>query len=423
MSRMRESPRSRNRSVSYRTEFNLEIEQRIVQLRRRMVEVRDLMVDGFPYKDSERVRLELQIRQAVRQAFGDGSPEYQRHQYFRLKPNDLEATIAMMKDLIGRLEKQKFDLPDDLQPTPLPITDAVADGSDGPPAVAFPQAAPASTGAGRQAPRAQTSMAATESLLPGTAAESVQPGPARQPGPQPAVGKPGPIRSSESPMPSPQSAASRARSEPIGTSRAGGGNQRAASQQPATNARATIKRGELAMIANKPRHDGTEPGRETRAESWADDSPPDLAAIRRLCTGFHAVARQLRQRHDDRATLDVEDEHDVQDLFHALLRLEFQDIRTERWEPSYAGGDERTTFLLGPEGLAMVIKRTKPGLGGRELKMQLDIDAQRYSGRQDCQTLLCFVYDPEGRIANPREFEASLTQEDEGRAIAVQISP
>jgi len=177
------------------------------------------------------------------------------------------------------------------------------------------------------------------------------------------------------------------------------------------------------MIANKSRHEGTETLRESRVEPWIGDGATALTSIRKLCTGFHAVARQLRQRHDDRPTLDVEDEHDVQDLFHALLRLEFHDIRTERWIPGYAGGDERTTFLFPSEGLALVIKRTKPGLGGRELKAQLDIDAQRYSGRPDCQTLLCFVYDPEGRIANPREFEAGLTREDEGGTIAVQISP
>jgi hypothetical protein len=57
-----------------------------------------------------------------------------------------------------------------------------------------------------------------------------------------------------------------------------------------------------------------------------------------LAERFHAVVRQMRKRHDSRSTLDVADEYDVQDLFHALLTIYFDDIRKEEWAPSYAGG-------------------------------------------------------------------------------------
>lgn len=54
--------------------------------------------------------------------------------------------------------------------------------------------------------------------------------------------------------------------------------------------------------------------------------------IKTLCTRFHLMARQLRDRHKNRPTLDVEDEYDVQDLLCALLRIEFEDTRPEeRW--------------------------------------------------------------------------------------------
>lgn len=429
MSRIRaqEAPRGRNRSISYRTEFNQEIDLRIGQLRERIAEVRDLTVDGFPYKDSERVRLELQIRQSIRQGFGDGSPEYQKYQYFRLKPDDLNSTVGLLEELIRRLEKQKFELPDDLRPTN-PIAgdtdrEAAEERAD-----AISPAEWKSTTPGRHTPRIQSSRtmvedSASRTVAPSTPTTAARPESTEQIAPG---GRPALVRSSGDSAPPSQTGTVQAHpSIEVGTTprveatHSKGPNQ----QSPPSNGRATSKRGESSMIANKLRHDGTETLRDTRAETWEGESGSALVAIRKLCTGFHAVARQLRQRHDDRPTLDVEDEHDVQDLFHALLRLEFQDIRTERWVPSYAGGDERTTFLVGHEGIALVIKRTKPGLGGRELKVQLDIDAQRYSGRPDCQTLLCFVYDPEGRIANPREFEAGLTREDEGGSIAVQISP
>lgn len=60
---------------------------------------------------------------------------------------------------------------------------------------------------------------------------------------------------------------------------------------------------------------------------------------------FHSVAKQLRHRYDNRPTLDINDEYDVQDLLHSLLKLYFEDIRKEEWTPSYAGGSSRMDFF------------------------------------------------------------------------------
>lgn len=46
-----------------------------------------------------------------------------------------------------------------------------------------------------------------------------------------------------------------------------------------------------------------------------------------LIEKFHLVVRQLRYRYNSRETLDISDEYDVQDLFHALLCIYFDDIR------------------------------------------------------------------------------------------------
>lgn len=67
---------------------------------------------------------------------------------------------------------------------------------------------------------------------------------------------------------------------------------------------------------------------------------------------------KLRSRREDRPTLDVSDEYDVQDLLHALLRLYFEDVRPEEWTPSYAGKSSRTDFLL-PE-IDPVVETKKP---------------------------------------------------------------
>ncbi len=68
--------------------------------------------------------------------------------------------------------------------------------------------------------------------------------------------------------------------------------------------------------------------------------------IQLLSERFHLVARQMRDRHNERETLDIEDEYDVQDLFHSMLTIFFDDIRNEEWTPSYAGSCSRVDFLL-----------------------------------------------------------------------------
>ena len=85
----------------------------------------------------------------------------------------------------------------------------------------------------------------------------------------------------------------------------------------------------------------------------------DADIVLTLAERLHAVVRQIRERRERRMTLDVADEYDVQDLFHALLTIYFDDIRKEEWTPSYAGGASRMDFLL-PEVEAVVeIKMTR----------------------------------------------------------------
>jgi hypothetical protein len=146
-----------------------------------------------------------------------------------------------------------------------------------------------------------------------------------------------------------------------------------------------------------------------------------MLMLERLCSRFHLVARQLRSRHSNRDTLHVEDEYDVRDLLHALLTLEHDDIRPEEWTPSYASS--RTDFLLKLEQIVIEAKKTRSGLGARELGEQLIVDIQKYKQHPDCRTLVCFVYDPEGRIADPREIENDLGGDKDGLAVRVIIAP
>lgn len=148
-----------------------------------------------------------------------------------------------------------------------------------------------------------------------------------------------------------------------------------------------------------------------------------LTQVELVCTRFHSVARQLRNRYDSRPTLDIVDEYDVQNLLHALLRIFFDDVRPEEWSPSYAGKSSRMDFLLKKESVVVEAKKTRPGLNAKVLGTQLIDDIARYRHHPDCKVLVCFVYDPDGRITNPRGIEADLRQEVDGMQVRVIISP
>lgn len=150
----------------------------------------------------------------------------------------------------------------------------------------------------------------------------------------------------------------------------------------------------------------------------------DIALLETILDRFHLVAKQLRHRYDGREPLDIKDEYDVQDLLHALLRLYFDDIRTEEWNPNYAGASTRSDFLLKSEQIVIEVKKTRTNLKAKQLGEQLIIDIAKYKEHPDCKTLYCFVYDPDGYITNPRGIENDLNKSsDKSFKVKVTIVP
>ena len=163
---------------------------------------------------------------------------------------------------------------------------------------------------------------------------------------------------------------------------------------------------------------------------WVDDASSKnenqfnhYLFVEKACSRFHSVARQLSMRHKNRETILLKDEYDVQDLLHGILRIFFDDIRPEEWTPSYAGKSSRMDFLLKDFEIVIETKMTRKGLGAKEIGTQLIDDIARYRQHQDCNTLICFVYDPEGLIVNPAGLEKDLSREQNGFCVKVIIAP
>jgi hypothetical protein len=160
-----------------------------------------------------------------------------------------------------------------------------------------------------------------------------------------------------------------------------------------------------------------------RTRSSSANSVAAEALVEAIARRFTAFAKQLTQRHGGREGVTIKDEYDVQDLWHALLKLHFDDVRNEEWTPSYAGASSRIDFLLKREQIVVETKMTRKGLNQQGVVNELSIDIERYRSHPDCKTLICFVYDPLGLCKNPIALENDLRGSRGTLRISVYVYP
>jgi hypothetical protein len=134
------------------------------------------------------------------------------------------------------------------------------------------------------------------------------------------------------------------------------------------------------------------------------------AVLVSIAERLHSVVRQMKDRRENRPTLEITDEYDLQDLFRALVKLFFEDLRPEEWTPSYAGGSSRMDFFLPEIDTVVELKMMRPTLSDKRLGEELIVDKDRYKKHPGCKTLFCIVYDPQHQLSNPRGIEADLTE-------------
>jgi hypothetical protein len=160
--------------------------------------------------------------------------------------------------------------------------------------------------------------------------------------------------------------------------------------------------------------------RTLRAPNLNSDPVERIVA---LCRRFQVFVDRLQHRQRSRPAFSVQDEYDVQDLLHAVLKLHFDDVRPEEWTPSYAGNSSRVDFYLKRERTIVEAKMTRKGLNQKEVANQLIIDKERYTAVDNVDNLVCFVYDPERHCANPAALETDLEQLTGKLRVAVVVCP
>lgn len=138
---------------------------------------------------------------------------------------------------------------------------------------------------------------------------------------------------------------------------------------------------------------------------------------------FHSVVIQLKRRQRNKDPFLVQDEYDVQDLLHGLLRIDFVNIKPEEYCPSYAGISPRIDFFLKNKGIAIETKMTRKGHGNKKISNELIIDKEYYKKKSGVKLLYCVVYDPEEIITNPRGFEQDISEKSENFEAIVFVIP
>lgn len=137
---------------------------------------------------------------------------------------------------------------------------------------------------------------------------------------------------------------------------------------------------------------------------------PSEEQLKKLLRGFHRFIVQLGKRHSSRETLTVNDEYDVQDALHSLLKLHFEDVRAEEYTPSYAGGASRIDFLLDNDQILIEVKMTRKSLKDKSIGDQVAVDIIRYQSHPKCKKVYFFIYDPRHLLNNPSGLIRDLTK-------------
>jgi hypothetical protein len=137
-----------------------------------------------------------------------------------------------------------------------------------------------------------------------------------------------------------------------------------------------------------------------------------------IFNNFSLFCLQIQKRYNNRKTIEITDEYDVQDIIHSILRLFFFDIRKEAYNPQYLGKSTRIDFVLTEENIGIEIKYADGINPERRIGDELLVDINHYKENRNCKRLYCFIYNPHGSFNNPQGFIKEL---EESKILPVRV--
>ncbi|GAG35296.1 unnamed protein product, partial [marine sediment metagenome] len=116
-------------------------------------------------------------------------------------------------------------------------------------------------------------------------------------------------------------------------------------------------------------------------------------------------------RHDNRLKLVVNDEYDTQDLLNALLQLEFDIVKKEEYNPTFAGKNSRIDFFLRLENIGIEVKKVRDNTHAEKLNGEIIDDKAKYSNNKEIKELYFFIYDPNSYLLKREELITDLEKD------------
>lgn len=143
-----------------------------------------------------------------------------------------------------------------------------------------------------------------------------------------------------------------------------------------------------------------------------------------IIQGLRRAMHPLTYRRKGAEQIHFNNEYDVQDLLHALLRPWVQDVRPEEYTPSYAGKSTRMDFLLPAHELVIETKCVRDRQHAKNVGDELLLDISHYAAHPNCKKLWCVIYDPEHLLTNPeglRDLGGEHKRNDQGIAVRIFV--
>ncbi len=130
-----------------------------------------------------------------------------------------------------------------------------------------------------------------------------------------------------------------------------------------------------------------------------------LQRIEAALDSFSDLVLALSQRRKGKATIQVEDEYDVQDILYVTLKPAFPDLEREEPTPKDLGANKRIDLVSAVYKIVIEIKIVRDQKHAQSIFDEIKVDLQSYHTHPSCKELWFFIYDPEKLIQSARQRE------------------
>jgi hypothetical protein len=144
-----------------------------------------------------------------------------------------------------------------------------------------------------------------------------------------------------------------------------------------------------------------------------------------LIDQFQASASVLARRHANRTPFVIEDEYDVQDLFHALVLPIIPDCDPEDSAPKTAAKGMRLDFVSKSTRLGFEMKFVRSQRHADDVREEILLDEATYHSHPSVREVIAFIYDPNHHIVPSvrtlYERDLSTTVTIDGRTVVYHV--